>query len=237
MISRSSVQNWLIEFSRFIHKKYQSGLHILSKDENIRPDTTIEDLSALKPSFEMMGDLGYDKGLVKIIAPDMQQAIWEMRKQGLNIIMSMKGDGKPISFVEDCAVSLDDLPDYTARLEAIFRKYNTYGTWYAHASVGTLHVRPVLNLKLDQDVKKMRAIAEEAFEMVREYKGSHSGEHGDRIVRSEFHKVMFGDRIVSAFGEVKRVFDPGNRLNPGRIVNPPRMDCLLYTSPSPRDRG
>ena len=183
-----------------------------------------ENLQGLDRLSELMGDLGYEKGLVKIIASDMQHAVWEMRKQGLNIIMSMKGDGKPISFVEDCAVSLDDLPDYTARLDAIFRKYNTYGTWYAHASVGTLHVRPVLNLKLDQDVKKMRAIAEETFEMVREYKGSHSGEHGDGIVRSEFHKVMFGDRIVSAFGEVKRAFDPGNRLNPGRIVNPPRMD-------------
>ncbi len=183
-----------------------------------------ENLRRLGRLSELMGDLGYDKGLVKIIAPDMQHAVWEMRKQGLNIIMSMKGDGKPISFVEDCAVSLDDLPEYTARLDAIFRKYNTYGTWYAHASVGTLHVRPVLNLKLDRDLKKMRSIAEETFEMVREYKGSHSGEHGDGIVRSEFHKVMFGDRIVSAFGEVKRAFDPENRLNPGRIVNPPRMD-------------
>ena len=138
--------------------------------------------------------------------------------------MSMKGDGKPISFVEDCAVELDNLADYTSRLDAIFKKYGTQGTWYAHASVGTLHVRPVLNLKLDQDVKKMRAIAEEAFAMVREYKGSHSGEHGDGIVRSEFHEPMFGTRIVSAFAEVKRAFDPMIQLNPRRIVDPPRMD-------------
>ncbi|SVD70820.1 uncharacterized protein METZ01_LOCUS423674, partial [marine metagenome] len=183
-----------------------------------------ENIQQLDRLSELMGDLGCNKGLVKIIKPDMQRAVWGMRKQGLNIIMSMKGDGKPISFVEDCAVSLDDLPEYTARLDAIFRKYSTRGTWYAHASVGTLHVRPVLNLKLDQDAKKMRSIAEETFEMVREYKGSHSGEHGDGIVRSEFHTTMFGDRIVSAFGEVKRAFDPGNRFNPGRIVNPPRMD-------------
>jgi len=162
--------------------------------------------------------------MVEVIAPQMQRLVWGMRKQGLNIIMSMKGDGKPISFVEDCAVELDDLPEYTARLDAIFQKYNTRGTWYAHASVGTLHVRPVLNVKLDQDVKKMRAIAEEAFALVREYKGSHSGEHGDGIARSEFHESMFGGRIVSAFQEVKRAFDPENRLNPGRIVDPPRMD-------------
>ena len=115
-----------------------------------------------------------------------------MRAQGLNIMMSMKGDGKPISFIEDCAVPLDDLADYTDRLTRIFEKHGTYGTWYAHASVGCLHVRPVLNLKQELEVKKMRAIAEEAFAMVREYKGSHSGEHGDGLVRSEFHEAMFG---------------------------------------------
>ena len=181
-------------------------------------------LNKLNQLDELMGDLGFQTGMVKVTLPRMQRAVWEMRKQGLNIVMSMKGDGKPISFVEDCAVELDDLADYTSRLDAIFKKYGTQGTWYAHASVGTLHVRPVLNLKLDQDVKTMRAIAEETFAMVREYKGSHSGEHGDGIVRSEFHEPMFGTRIVSAFAEVKRAFDPMIQLNPRRIVDPPRMD-------------
>ena len=109
-------------------------------------------------------------------------------------MMSMKEAGKPISFVEDCAVPLEHLADYTARLTEIFEKNGTRGTWYAHAAVGCLHVRPVLNLRLDKDVRAMRAIAEEAFAMVREYKGSHSGEHGDGIVRSEFHEKMFGAR-------------------------------------------
>src|SRR3546814_9541819 len=106
--------------------------------------------------------------------------------------MSMKSEGKPVSFVEDCAVQLPDLAEYTRRLTEIFRKHGTDGTWYAHASVGTLHVRPVLNLKLDRDVKAMRAIAEEAFEMVRSYKGSHSGEHGDRSEEhtSELQSLM-----------------------------------------------
>ncbi len=135
-----------------------------------------------------------------------------MRQHGLNIMMSMKGDGKPVSFIEDCAVPLDDLADYTARLDAVFRKHGTYGTWYAHASVGTLHVRPVLNLKQELEVRKMRAIAEEAFAIVREYKGSHSGEHGDGIVRSEFHEPMFGSRIVRAFEAVKDAFDPDRAL-------------------------
>ena len=111
-------------------------------------------------------------------------------------MMSMKEARKPISFVEDCAVELKDLAEYTDRLTRIFEKHDTKGTWYAHASVGCLHVRPVLNMRLDQDVRAMRAIAEETLEMIREYKGSHSGEHGDGISRSEFHEPMFGRRML-----------------------------------------
>ena len=135
---------------------------------------------------------------------DLQNQIAELRKSGLNIMMSMKAEGKPVSFVEDCAVELPHLADYTAGLTEIFERHGTQGTWYAHASVGCLHVRPVLNLKLDQDVATMRAIAEECFELVARYKGSHSGEHGDGIVRSEFHEKMFGSRMVDSFREVKR---------------------------------
>jgi ferredoxin len=187
-------------------------------------DDADENNRRLRRLVELMGDLGFPDGVVEATDPAFQGAVWEVRKQGLNIMMSMKGDGKPVSFIEDCAVSLDDLADYTDRLTNIFKKHGTYGTFYAHASVGCLHVRPVLNLKQDIDVKKMRAIAEETFAMVREYKGSHSGEHGDGLVRSEFHEPMFGSRIVRAFEEVKDSFDPGGLFNPGKIVRPPRMD-------------
>ena len=156
--------------------------------------------------------------MIDAVDPQFQKEIWEVRKAGLNIMMSMKGDGKPISFIEDCAVRLEDLAEYTRRLTEIFEKNGTSGTWYAHASVGCLHVRPVLNLKQEVDVKKMRSIAEEAFAMVREYKGSHSGEHGDGLVRSEFHEAMFGKRMVETFGKVKNLFDPGGTFNPGKIV-------------------
>ena len=162
--------------------------------------------------------------MVEIIEPALQTAIADFRAAGLNVMMSMKQEGKPVSFVEDCAVPLPHLADYTARLNEIFAKHGTSGTMYAHASEGCLHVRPVLNLKLEKDVKAMRAIAEEAFAMVREYKGSHSGEHGDGIVRSEFHETMFGARIVADFREVKQRFDPDDVLNPGKIVDPPKMD-------------
>jgi FAD/FMN-containing dehydrogenase/Fe-S oxidoreductase len=189
-------------------------------------------LARLKQLGELMGDLGFgwDRerrkwgGVVDVIEPAMQAAITDFRTSGLNVMMSMKQEGKPVSFVEDCAVPLPHLADYTERLNRIFAKHGTRGTMYAHASEGCLHVRPVLNLKLDKDVKAMRDIAEEAFAMVRDYKGSHSGEHGDGIVRSEFHEQMFGERLVHAFEEVKQRFDPDNTLNPGKIVHPPKMD-------------
>jgi Fe-S oxidoreductase len=139
-------------------------------------------------------------------------------------MMSMKDQRKPISFVEDCAVPLPKLAEYTARLTECFARHGTRGTWYAHASEGCLHVRPVLNLRLEKDVKAMRAIAEEAFELVRQYKGSHSGEHGDGLVRSEFHEPMFGSRLVKTFEEVKDAFDPAGLMNPGKIVRSPKFD-------------
>jgi FAD/FMN-containing dehydrogenase/Fe-S oxidoreductase len=191
-----------------------------------------DNIRRLKQLGELMADLGFGwnnpqrkwGGVVEIIEPGLQTGIAEFRAAGLNVMMSMKQEGKPVSFVEDCAVPLPHLADYTERLNAIFAKHGTSGTMYAHASEGCLHVRPVLNLKLEKDVKAMRAIAEETFTMVREYKGSHSGEHGDGIVRSEFHEAMFGSRIVNDFREVKHRFDPGNVLNPGKIVDPSRMD-------------
>ena len=173
---------------------------------------------------ELMSDLGHPGAVVRASDAAFQADIAAVREAGLNIMMSMKGDGKPVSFIEDCAVDLEDLADYTERLNDVFTKHDTKGTWYAHASVGCLHVRPVLNMKNPHDVATMRAVAEECFALVREYKGSHSGEHGDGLVRSEFHETMFGPRIVRAFETVKDAFDPNNMLNPGRVVRPPRMD-------------
>jgi Fe-S oxidoreductase len=160
-----------------------------------------------------------------------------MRTAGLNIMMSMKEERKPVSFVEDCAVPLEHLAEYTSRLTDIFKKHGTRGTWYAHASVGCLHVRPVLNLRLEKDVKAMRAIAEEAFALVRAYKGSHSGEHGDGIVRSEFHERMFGARLVRAFEETKDLFDPRGFFNPGKIVRAPKFDDRELLRYGPDYRG
>ena len=189
----------------------------------------------LKKLHQLMGDLGYswnkgmrNGGVVDVIDSNLQSKVSEMRKSGLNIMMSMKNDAKPVSFIEDCAVELKDLAEYTDGLNKIFDKYNVKGTWYAHASVGCLHVRPVLNMKIQDDVDKMRNIANETSSLVKKFKGSYSGEHGDGIARSEFNEVMFGKKMTNIFKIIKNSFDPFNIFNPGKIVDAPKLDARDY---------
>ncbi len=184
-------------------------------------------LARLRDLHALMGDLGLPDSVVDLADDKTQKALWDVRKAGLNIMMSMRGDGKPVSFIEDCAVPLEHLADYTAQLTEVFRKHGTKGTWYAHASVGTLHVRPILDMRRsgpDGGAHKMRAIAEEAGALVRRYKGAFSGEHGDGLVRSEWVAWQFGPRLTRAFEEIKDLFDPDGLLNPGKIVRPTQMD-------------
>ncbi len=180
-------------------------------------------LSRLRALNELMADLGLAGAVVQMPDEADQKALWEVRKAGLNIMMSLKGDGKPVSFIEDCAVPLEYLAEYTARLSEVFQRHGSRGTWYAHASVGTLHVRPILDMRRD-GAAKMRRIAEEASLLVRQYKGAFSGEHGDGLVRSEWVGWQFGERLTRAFEEVKDLFDPIGLMNPGKIVRAGKMD-------------
>jgi FAD/FMN-containing dehydrogenase/Fe-S oxidoreductase len=182
-----------------------------------------EQIRRLKQLVELMADRGLPGGVVEVIDPAVQREFWEVRKAGLNIMMSMKGDGKPVSFIEDCAVPLEHLAEYTDRLTQVFHKHGTKGTWYAHASVGCLHVRPILDMRRD-GAQKMRAIAEEAAALVKQYKGSYSGEHGDGLVRSEWIAPFFGPKLTGAFEEIKDIFDPKGLMNPGKIVRPSKQD-------------
>ncbi len=184
----------------------------------------LEKLAALQ---ELMADLGLPGSVVPMSDTNLQKNLWEVRKAGLNIMMSLKGDGKPVSFIEDCAVPLESLADYTQELTEVFSKYGTRGTWYAHASVGTLHVRPILDMRRD-GAQKMRAVAEEASALVRKYKGAYSGEHGDGLSRGEWISWQFGPKITQALAEIKHAFDPTGLFNPGKIINPPKMDDVSY---------
>jgi len=180
-------------------------------------------LEKLKALQELMSDLGLPGSVVPMPDSVLQKNLWEVRKAGLNIMMSLKGDGKPVSFIEDCAVPLESLADYTQALTDVFSKYGSRGTWYAHASVGTLHVRPILDMRRD-GAQKMRAVAEEASALVRKYKGAYSGEHGDGLSRGEWISWQFGPKITEALAEIKYAFDPKGLFNPGKIINPPKMD-------------
>ena len=182
-----------------------------------------EQRAGLARLVALMASLGLPGSVVEMIDAGAQKALWEVRKAGLNIMMSMRGDGKPVSFIEDCAVPLEHLAEYTSSLTEVFARYGTRGTWYAHASVGTLHVRPILDLRRG-GAEKMRAIAEEAGALVRKYKGAFSGEHGDGLVRSEWVAWQFGPRLLGAFEEIKQLFDPAGLMNPGKIVRATRMD-------------
>ncbi|WP_431509013.1 FAD-binding and (Fe-S)-binding domain-containing protein [Variovorax sp. DAIF25] len=180
-------------------------------------------LQALARLVELMGDLGLPGSVVEMPDEARQKNLWEVRKAGLNIMMSLKGDGKPVSFIEDCAVPLEHLAEYTDALTEVFARHGSRGTWYAHASVGTLHVRPILDMRADGGAK-MRAIAEEASALVRKYKGAFSGEHGDGLCRGEWIEWQFGPAINEAFRAIKHKLDPVGLFNPGKIIDPPRMD-------------
>jgi FAD/FMN-containing dehydrogenase/Fe-S oxidoreductase len=200
-------------------------------------DDTTRLSSKLHQLSELMADLGQSGSVAHMLQEPAQKALWDVRKAGLNIMMSLKGDGKPVSFIEDCAVPLQHLADYTDALTEVFARHGTHGTWYAHASVGTLHVRPILDMRKG-GATQMRAIAEEAAALVRRYKGAFSGEHGDGLCRGEWISWQFGPAITSAFAAIKQEMDPGNLFNPGKIINPPRMDdpALFRFAPESADK-
>ncbi len=187
-----------------------------------------DEAAALSRSLSRLDELVRDTGPGREVSraedPAAQAAIWNVRKAGLNIVMSMKGERKPVSIVEDCAIPLPALAEFGAFVEDAFARHGTSGTWYAHASVGLLHVRPSLSMKDAADVAAFRSIAEEVLAEAARLGGSYSGEHGDGILRSEFIEPLLGSRLVRAFEEVKRAFDPTGMMNPGKIVAAPRMD-------------
>jgi FAD/FMN-containing dehydrogenase len=161
---------------------------------------------------------------VPALDPAVRDPLWNLRSAALPLLFGTVGDRKPVTFVEDCAVAPARLPEFTARFRDILHRHGTDGCFYGHASVGCLHIRPVLNLHDPADVRAMRSIMADVVRLVLEFGGSLSGEHGDGIARSEWNRTMFGPVVYEAFRRVKRGFDPGNVLNPGKVVDGPAMD-------------
>jgi FAD/FMN-containing dehydrogenase/Fe-S oxidoreductase len=169
--------------------------------------------------------------LLRATEPAAQARIWKLREMALGLSMAEKGDAKAISFVEDTAVAPEHLRDYIAEFLELIAHHGTKAGVYAHASVGCLHVRPVIDLKTDQGVRRFEAIAEEVAGLVLKYGGALSGEHGDGLVRSPFQERMYGPALYQAFRELKRTFDPRGLLNPGKIVDAPPLATNLRYGP------
>ncbi|MDX2247782.1 MAG: FAD-linked oxidase C-terminal domain-containing protein [Bacteroidia bacterium] len=153
--------------------------------------------------------------------------VWVIRKKGLGLMLGIKGKAKPLPFIEDAGIPIPYLPEYIDRVLKLCAELDTKVSMYAHASVGVIHVRPILDLREETDIKKLTQIAERTFALVMEYGGSWSGEHGDGLVRSPFNEKFFGPVVYQALRDVKALFDPENRMNPGKIVEAPPMDQNL----------
>ena len=183
-------------------------------------------LDSLEQDVRRRG-LGYVT--LKLLDTQAQSQVWALRRAGLGLLMGRKGDVKPLPFVEDTAVSPERLPDYIRRFDELVRAQGITAAYYGHASVGCLHVRPLINLKEREGLERMTAIAREVSDLVLEFGGALSGEHGDGIVRGVWTEKMFGTRLYNAFREVKRLFDPHGLMNPGKIIDcPPMTENLRY---------
>ena len=163
--------------------------------------------------------------------PEEVKAIWGVRKAGLGLLLGTKGDKKPIAFVEDTAVAPGKLPEFIKRFKEIISSHDAIAGYYGHCSVGCMHIRPLINLKEPSEVDKMVSISNAISDLVLEFEGAMSGEHGDGLARSHFNKKLFGPSLYQAFRQIKRAFDPNNRLNPGKIVDAPAMIESLKIHP------
>jgi FAD/FMN-containing dehydrogenase/Fe-S oxidoreductase len=156
--------------------------------------------------------------------------VWELRKAGLGVLANMKGDSKPVAVIEDTAVNAEQLPDYMADIEKMLSGYQKEAVFHAHIGSGELHLRPILNLKYESDVLLFRAIGLDTARLVKKYNGSLSGEHGDGRLRGEFIPIILGEHNYELLKRLKKIWDPKNLLNPGKIINTPVMNsCLRYT--------
>jgi FAD/FMN-containing dehydrogenase/Fe-S oxidoreductase len=169
--------------------------------------------------------------LVPALDPAVRDPLWSLRSAAVPLLLGLPGDRKPVAFIEDTAVSPERLPEFVDCFRDVLARHGTDGSFYGHASVGCLHIRPVLNLKSQDDVARMRRISEDITDLLLEFGGALSGEHGDGLARSEWNRKMFGEPVYQAFRRVKQAFDPHNVLNPGKVVDAPAMTENLRYGP------
>ncbi len=173
-------------------------------------------------------NLGYAYPL--LFGADATKA-WDIRKAGLGLIRNLPGDTQPVNLIEDCAVAVEDLPDYIADLEKLLARHNLHASYYAHAGAGELHVEPMINLKTSEGKRQFREVLAETASLVKKYRGALSGEHGDGRLRGEFIPFMMGQEVYELFRQVKRIWDPNGIFNANKIVDtPPMNESLRYVA-------
>jgi FAD/FMN-containing dehydrogenase/Fe-S oxidoreductase len=180
---------------------------------------------------------GIGTAFTRAVTPEEQQKIWKVRKAGMALLLGMIGDRKPIAGIEDTAVAPERLAEYLKRVDDIVRSHGAEAAYYGHASVGCIHVRPILDLKRDPEVETLRSIAEQVSDLVLEFGGAMSAEHGDGLARSCWNEKLFGPTLYGAFRELKAVFDPRGIMNPGKIVDAPPMTANLRYGGRYKARG
>lgn len=201
-----------------------------------------DDEAALLGQLEQLTTLWREHGhgyhTLHAVTPAQQSALMKVRKASLGLLMAAsEGTRRPLAFVEDTAVDPAHLPEYTRRFQEVLDRHELTAGFYGHCSVGCLHIRPFVDLGNPAEVTKMRAVAEEIKDLVREFGGANSSEHGDGLARSEFNRELFGDELYEAMRQVKHLFDPDNRMNPGKIVDAqPMTDNLRDAALPPAER-
>ena len=227
LILKLAAQN--LQYSRYLDFVAGSPDAILivefSADTKPEIDDRIRELAAKLDRAQGIGEI------IRANDPELRDHIWRCRKAAVPLLLGIPGDAKPIPFVEDTAVSPERLPDFIRRFREILAKHDTVGSFYGHASVGCLHVRPLVDLKRPEGIAKLREIAADVSDLVLEFGGAMSGEHGDGLARSIWNQKLFGPRIYAAFHEIKTAFDPKGLMNPGKIVDAPDLTQNLRTDP------
>jgi FAD/FMN-containing dehydrogenase/Fe-S oxidoreductase len=177
---------------------------------------------------KLRGQTGLEKYL-PAKTPQEAEQIWNCRKAGAPLLLGIPGARKPIAFVEDTAVDPRKLPEFTRRFRAILARQGITGAYYGHASVGCLHIRPMIDTKSARDLAILKSVSDEIAELVREFGGAMTGEHGDGLARSYHNLKLFGPKLFAAFGEIKRLFDPAGLMNPGKVTaSPSPIENLRY---------
>ncbi|MBI4219301.1 MAG: 4Fe-4S dicluster domain-containing protein, partial [Chloroflexi bacterium] len=186
-------------------------------------DSEAEVLSRLDRLEARLKRQGLGYATTRLLSPADQRKVWAMRQAGLGLMMNVPGPAKPMPFVEDTAVAPEKLPEYVRRFDELLKRHGNEAGWYGHASVGCLHVRPLIDLKTRDGMDRLRAIASDVADLVLEFGGSLTAEHGDGIVRGHWNERMFGPKLVGSFREVKKAFDPKGIMNPGKVFDTPDL--------------